>query len=53
MTSRALIEVEADDLERVAHRYGLDITLTADRAYLHLGDLVFSAPLEPVGAVAS
>ena len=50
MTTRQLIEVDVDVIERVAHHYGFDVELTADRAFLRLGDVTFTAPLAAVTA---
>lgn len=46
MSARHLIRVEPDDLEAVAHRYGLDIERSADeeRVYVVWEGVEFWAP---------
>ena len=47
MTSRSLVPVEPETLERIAEGTGLSIELAKDRAYLTVGGTTFVADLPP------
>lgn len=48
MTARALVPVDADTLERIAHNSGHPIELAQGRAFLTIGATTFVAEIKAV-----